>query len=70
MPRNRVYKMPAKEKLDKGFMFLYEQNLNDPQIGEKLGVSAQSVRDYRQKRGLPTNRNRRKRRPAGTEAAR
>ena len=56
IPANRVYKRPVKEKLDKDFIRLYKNNMNDPQIAKELRVSAQSVRNYRLKRGLSAHK--------------
>lgn len=55
-PSNRVYKKPVSEKLDEGFMKLYEDGMNDRQISRILEVSASSVGTYRKNLSLPAHK--------------
>jgi len=66
-PRKRDYKRPVAEKLDKKFVLLYRQGMNDVEISEVLSVSKKSVQAYRHGLGYPTNN--RKNRPAPTGTA-
>ena len=52
-PRGNV----VRQKLDKGFLKLYEKGLNDTQIAERLKVSTTSTGNYRKELGLEKQRH-------------
>ena len=54
---NPTVKKPPREKIDRDrFMRLYEAELSDGEIAEKLGVTREIIRGYRKKNNIPTKR--------------
>ena len=55
--QNPTVKTGPRKKIDQDrFMSLYEAELSDREIAEKLGVSVEVIRNYRKKHDIPSKR--------------